>query len=129
MFHVWSVPVAGAAWLNRLGQTWLFVHVAVANSHLKRWWRKMARRSRRLYGPLRGPKDVIRINRKIRSQIRRAKSRSRIIELQKRSQYLYTLTFSPSVKKGLKGKVQATRRRALIEFRKTQKLAHQKLGR
>ena len=83
----------------------------------------------RIYGPLRGPKDVSEINRKIRADIRKAKSRAKLIELQKRSQYLYTLTFSPSVKKGLRGKVKSTRKRAWNEFLKTKKLVEKKLKR
>jgi len=85
--------------------------------------------SKRIYGPLRGPKDVSEINRKIRSEIRKAKSRAKLIELQKRSQYLITLTYSPSVKKALRGKVISTRKRARREFEKTRKLVQKKLQR
>jgi len=85
--------------------------------------------SKRIYGELKSPKDVTEINEKIRKEIRKAKSRARLIELQKRSQYLYTLTFSPSVKKGLRGKVLATRKRAWREFQKTKKLVEKRLKR
>jgi hypothetical protein len=86
----------------------------------------------RLYGPLRNSRDVKTINKKIRGQIRRAKTRARIIELLKRSQYLITLTYSPSVSKGIRrhgGSVLRVRRTARREYLKTRKLALKKLRR
>ena len=84
---------------------------------------------KRIYGELRSPKDVTLINRKIRADIRKAKSRARLIELLRRSQYLITLTYSPTVKKALRGKVLATRKRARKEYEKTRKIVEKKLKR
>lgn len=77
---------------------------------------------------MKGPSDVTKINKKIRGQVRKAKTRPRLMELKRRSRYLITLTHSPSVKKGLKGKVLSTRKRARREYGKTAKLVGKKLG-
>ena len=58
--------------------------------------RKLSRGSRHIYGPVDSPSDIRRYNRIIRNQIRKADSRARLTELVKRSQYFYTLTFSPA---------------------------------
>jgi len=84
--------------------------------------------ARPFYGHVKGPQDIVKINRKIRGQVRRARSRARLRELQKRSQYLYTLTFSPSWKTAFRGKIAEMRRVAKEEFMKTRELVQRRLA-
>jgi len=84
--------------------------------------------ARPFYGHVSGPRDIVKINRKIRSEIRQTNSRAQLIELQKRSQYLYTLTFSPAWKTKFRGKIRKIRKVAKREFMKTRELVQKKLG-
>ena len=77
-----------------------------------------------MYGPMRGPADVTKINVKIRAQVRKAKTRDMLKKLVSRSRYLYTLTSSPSVQKAIRGKVRATRTRAKSQYTITARLAN-----
>jgi len=56
--------------------------------------RRRRSRSRVIYGHVSTANDIRRINEMIRRQMLAAKSRAQLTELVKRSQYLYTLTFS-----------------------------------
>lgn len=79
-----------------------------------------------IYGHIENTKDIGRINRKIRSQIRSASTRSRITELKKRSRYLIVLTHSPGWKK--KYNIGALRRRAQKEYAMTTKVANERIS-
>ena len=58
---------------------------------------------RHIYSEVNSPSDITKINRMIRSQLRRVKTKPRITELVKRSAYLCTLTYSPGFRKKLRG--------------------------
>ena len=81
------------------------------------------------YGHVSGPRDIVKINRKIRREIKQTNSRAQLLELQKRSQYLYTLTFSPAWKTKFRGKIRKIRKVARREFEKTRELVQKRLGR
>jgi hypothetical protein len=78
-----------------------------------------------IYGNIENSKDIGKINRKIRTEIRSAKSKSRITELKRRSGYLITLTYSPNFKK--RYNVKALRKRARSEYKLTAKVANARL--
>ena len=82
-----------------------------------------------IYGEVNSPQDITKINEKIRSEVRTAKSRARLSELHKRSQYLITLTYSPNFKKSLYGEISDVRNRAKKEFSKTAKVINEKAER
>ena len=75
-----------------------------------------------IYGHVKTSKDIVRINKKIRSQIKKAKSRPTVTELVRRSRFLVTLTYSPAWKKAGLSKLRKTAKR---EYRKTVKTANQ----
>lgn len=77
--------------------------------------------SKVVYSHIENAKDIGRINRKIRSELRSAKTRKRIVELKRRSGYLITLTHSPAWKK--RYNVSALRKRAKSEYNMTVELA------
>lgn len=79
--------------------------------------------------PLTGPRSITKINDQIRSAIKKAKTRDALSKLVSESRYLYTLTYSPSVKKSIRGMTESTRRRAKNEFTKTARLANRILQR
>ena len=77
--------------------------------------------------PIKGAKDITAINTMIRRDVRKARTRQALVELAKRSLYLYTLTYSPAWKLGFKGKVKAMRKRARAEYHKTVALINKKI--
>jgi len=80
-----------------------------------------------IYGAVRGVSDIRAINCYIREQIRKARSRSKITELVRRSLYLYTLTFSPAWKKTFAGKIRRMREVAKEEYARTARVANKRL--
>jgi len=78
-----------------------------------------------IYRRIENAKDIGKINRMIRSQIRSARTRSRLTELKKRSRYLIVLTYSPAWRK--RYNIQALRRRARKEYILTVKVANARL--
>jgi len=82
----------------------------------------------RIYGPVRNAEDITKINRKIRAQVRRAKTRPALVELAKRSMYLWTLTNSPAWSKAFpRRKLLAMRRRAKEEYHITTRMINKKI--
>lgn len=73
-----------------------------------------------------GPDSITKINGKIRGQISKAKSKARLQKLVRESMYLYTLSFSPSFKKAVTGKVLTTRTRAKTQYNVTAVKANKK---
>ena len=74
----------------------------------------------RIYGKAENKTDIRNINSKIRKDVRKARTRSRLTELYNRSKYLITLTYSPALKgKGLRSV-------AKEEFRKTTSLINRR---
>ena len=73
----------------------------------------------RIYSAISGVSDIRKINKMIRNEVKRAKSRKELTELHKRSSYLVTLTFSPAWKEGFRGKIAQMRTAAKEEFAKT----------
>jgi len=82
-----------------------------------------------IYGEINFISDIRKINERIREDIKRAKTKPRITKLVRRSGYICTLTFSPSFKKKLYGKLLKARKMAEEEYTRTAKLANKKLGR
>ena len=80
-----------------------------------------------IYGAVRGVSDIRAINCYIREQIRKARSRSRITELVRRSLYLYTLTHAPAWKKAFEGKIRRMREVAKEEYERTARTANKQL--
>lgn len=78
-----------------------------------------------IYGHIENSKDIGKINRRIRTEIRQARTKSRITELKRRSRYLITLTYSPNFKK--KYNILAIRRRAKAEYKLTTRVANARL--
>ncbi len=72
-----------------------------------------------IYGEVNSIKDIREINRTIREEMDRVKSREQLTELKKRSDYLCTLTLSPAWKKKFGEKVDRLREVAMEENRKT----------
>jgi len=79
------------------------------------------------YGYVKGVSDIRAINCYIREQIRKARNRSKITELVRRSLYLYTLTHAPAWKKAFAGKIRRMREVAKEEYAKTAKTANKQL--
>jgi len=79
-------------------------------------------KKKRIYGPVNSTKDIVSINKKIRAEVRSAKSKDRLTELKRRSRYLIVLTHGPAMKKKFKGRVKSLRTRAKSEYKKTTKL-------
>jgi hypothetical protein len=83
----------------------------------------MARTSKKefghIYGEVNSAEDVRRINRIIRKEMDAVTTREELTELKKRSDYLCTLTYSPSWRKRFGESVRALRRVAMEENRKT----------
>ena len=80
-----------------------------------------------IYGAVRGVSDIRAINCYIREQIRKARSRSRITELVRRSLYLYTLTYAPAWKRAFEGKIRRMRKVAKEEYERTARTANKRL--
>ena len=80
----------------------------------------------RIYGEVEKIEDITKINRMIRRDVRKAKTKSRLTELYNRSKYLVTLTYSPAWKKHFRGKILKARKRAMKEFEKTAKLINRR---
>lgn len=78
-----------------------------------------------IYGHIENAKDIGKINRLIRSDIKSAKTRSRLTELKRRSRYLITLMSSPGFSK--RANVGALKRRARSEYAMTTKIANKRL--
>jgi hypothetical protein len=72
-----------------------------------------------IYGEVNSAQGIRRINRIIRKEMDSVTTREELTELKKRSDYLCTLTYSPSWRKRFGGKVRALRRAAMEENRKT----------
>ena len=87
----------------------------------------LVKKSYHEYGAVRGVKDIRAINCYIREQIRKARSRSRITELVRRSLYLYTLTHAPAWKKAFEGKIRRMREVAKEEYERTARTANKRL--
>ena len=83
----------------------------------------------RIYGRMETAEDVSRINRMIRKEIRKARSRPAVIELYKRSMYLITLTHPnrAGARKAFGKRLATMHRRAKQEFTITAKLANKRL--
>jgi hypothetical protein len=83
----------------------------------------MARTSKkefgRIYGEVNSAEDIRRINRIIRKEMEAVTTRDELTELKKRSDYLCTLTHSPSWRKRFGEKVRPLRRVAMEENRRT----------
>ena len=94
---------------------------------------KMARtkgnRKKRIYGEVKTLKDIRDIFAKIRSDIRKAKSRERLTELYRRAGYIITLTHSPAWRKAFRGKIRRMRAVAKEEFTKTANAINKKADR
>jgi hypothetical protein len=75
-----------------------------------------------IYSQIENSKDIGKINRGIRNEIRQSKRKSRIAELERRSRYLIALIYSPSFRKKLN--VEALRKRAKAEYKLTSKVAN-----
>ena len=78
-----------------------------------------------IYGEVNSADDIRKINRTIRSEMDRITTREELTELKKRSDYLCTLTASPSWRKRFGGKVRVLLRVAKEENRKTVEHANQ----
>jgi hypothetical protein len=72
-----------------------------------------------IYGEVNSIKDIRELNRTIRQEMDRVKTREQLTELKKRSDYLCTLTFSPAWKTKFGEKVNRLREVAMEENRKT----------
>jgi predicted GIY-YIG superfamily endonuclease len=83
----------------------------------------MARTSKKefahIYGEVNSAEDIRRINRTIRKEMDAVTTREELTELKKRSDYLCTLTYSPSWRKRFGEKASALRSVAMDENRKT----------
>jgi len=78
----------------------------------------------RIYGILRTPDDVSKINQLIRRDVQKARTQAQLSELHKRSMYLITLTYGRSLRRN--PRVQAMRTRARNEFTKTARLINRR---
>ena len=88
--------------------------------------KKKKRKSRDMYGSMRTPSDVVKINQKIRTKIRKARSRTKLTKYVRESLYLFTLTNSPTVKQGLSN-ITKVRAKTRSEFTKTARAANAKM--
>lgn len=75
--------------------------------------------SRDIYGDVNTLEDLKEINRKIRAEMERVPSKDQLTELKKRSDYLCTLTMSPSWRKKFGDKIDRFREVAMEENRRT----------
>ena len=78
-----------------------------------------------LYSDVESIKDIRDINRTIREEMDRVKTRAQLTELKKRSDYLCTLTFAPAWRKKFGEKVVRLREAAMEENRKTVRHANE----
>jgi hypothetical protein len=78
-----------------------------------------------IYGEVNSIKDIRDINRTIREEMDRVRTRDQLTELKKRSDYLCTLTFSPAWKRKFGEKVTRLREVAMEENRKTVQRANE----
>jgi len=74
---------------------------------------------RHIYQSVGGVTDIREINRKIRKEVARAKTRAQLTELHKRSMYLVTLCHAPAWKEAFRGKIAKMKKAAQEEFTKT----------
>ena len=72
-----------------------------------------------IYGEVNTIKDIREINRNIRLEMDRVKTRAQLSELKRRSDYLCTLTFSPAWQKKFGERTARLREVAMEENRKT----------
>jgi len=80
-----------------------------------------------VYGPVNKVGDISKINRRIREDIRRAKSERALSELYKRSAFLISLSYTPAwAKKFGRVGVNSIRTRAKNEFNRTSILINKK---
>ncbi len=77
------------------------------------------------YGTIENTKDIGRINRKIRAQIRSAQTKEKITTLKNRSKHLVDLASSTSWKK--KYNLAALKKRAKEEYELTTKVANKRI--
>lgn len=75
----------------------------------------------RIYGEVKGIGDIEYINVLIRKDVAKAKNRSMLTELHKRSMYIRTLCDSPAWRKAFWGKITEMKKVAEKEFTKTAK--------
>jgi hypothetical protein len=80
--------------------------------------------SENIYGDVNKLGDIRAINREIRSEMERAHSRDQLTELKKRSDYLCTLTYSPSWQEKFGRKSRRLREVAIEEDRRTTRAAN-----
>ena len=78
-----------------------------------------------IYGEVNSIRDIRELNRTIRQEMDRVKTREQLTELKKRSDYLCTLTFSPAWKTKFGEKVNRLREVAMEENRKTVQQANE----
>lgn len=69
-----------------------------------------------VYGPMHTITDLQEISREIRKQVKKARNRKRLGELHSRQGYLITLSYSPSVQKGLSVSVGRFRKEAKEQY-------------
>ena len=74
---------------------------------------------RHIYQSVGGVTDIREINRKIRKEVAKAKTRAQLTELHKRSMYLVTLCHAPAWKEAFRGKIAKMKKAAQEEFTKT----------
>jgi len=80
----------------------------------------------RIYGELNNIKDLRKISRKIRNNVRKARTQAALTELHRRQLYLCTLTFSPNFRSKFKRKIGPLRNAAKREYTKTSLLINRK---
>jgi len=83
----------------------------------------------RIYGPVRNAEDITKINKRIRADVRRATTRPALVELAKRSMYLWTLANSPAWRRAFpRSKLLSIKRRAKKEYHITAKMINKKIS-
>ena len=84
--------------------------------------------ARPLYEHVKGVVDIVDINRKIRVEVGRARTRPQLMELRLRSAYLFTLTNAPAWQKAFGNRIGAMRGAAKREYHVTAKLINGRLA-
>lgn len=72
-----------------------------------------------IYSKIEGTGDLKKVNMMIRKDVTKAKSRTRLTTLYRRSLYLVTLLFGSSWKTAFRGKITSMRKTAKDEFSRT----------
>ena len=72
-----------------------------------------------IYSKIEGVGDLKKVNEMIRKDVAKAKSRSRLTTLYRRSLYLVTLSYGSSWKTAFRGKITSMRKTAKDEFGRT----------